>query len=544
MALSTLDNANTPDNVGTGTTPSPVDNDVDTLLHFLKEKDRIIEKKSEVIEHQKKRIAALEEYLRLERARRFGATSEKTACQQEMLFNDVETEADIAPAMQALEELKDIDETASSKKRGRKGLSKNLPRHQVHYTLSADEKAGAIDTFFTVVKEELDIEPAKARVIEHLQEKAVFIDRGNDEDKRRIVAAKRPQHPLNKCVASIPLLAWVITAKYCDGLSLYGLENILKRYGGDITRTAMADWVIRLSVKLQPLINLARDHQLSYDYLQMDETRVKVLREPKKSPQSDKWMWVSKGGPPGKPVVLFDYDPSRGAEVPARLLEGFAGHLQCDGLSSYNTIWHRQGLKQLGCFDHARRKFNDVIKAQPKRKKAGVSVADMAMGKINALYRLERKIKNLTPAERYAHRQEVAIPLLNDLHQWLEKKLPKTDKSGLTYRAIYYTLNQWDKLVRYCEDGRFEISNAGAENAIRPFAVGRRRWLFCDTPRGANASAIHYSLVETCKANGINPEKYYCHILSRIAEADTVDKWEALLPWNVKTDLQKNSTKK
>lgn len=537
MKKSTRNSARTPDDIPPVISSSAAANNVDSLV-------KIIEKKSEVIAQQKIRIAQLEEYLRLERTRRFGASSEKYAGQQEMLFNDVESEEDIAPALQALEELKDIDDTASRKKRGRKGLSKDLPRHQVHHHLSDEEKSGAVETFFTVVKEELDIEPSKARVIEHLQEKAVFIDIRDDDEaqpERRIVAAKRPSHPLNKCIASIHLLTYIIIAKYADGLSLYALENILKRYGGDITRTAMANWVIRLATELQPLINLAREHQLSYDYLQMDETRVKVLKEPSKSVKSDKWMWVSKGGPPDKPVVLFDYDPSRGAEVPARLLEGFDGYLQCDGLSSYDKVWHKQGLKQLGCFDHARRKFSDAIKAQPKKKKSGASVADVAISKINKLYRLEKKIKTLTPFERYTQRQTIALPLLDDLKSWLEEKLVKTDKGGLTYKAIYYTLNQWDKLVRYCEDGRLHISNAGAENAIRPFAVGRRRWLFCDTPQGANASAIHYSLIETCKANDINPEEYYRYILPRIAEADTVEKWEALLPWHVKTAIQKYS---
>ena len=291
-------------------------------------------------------------------------------------------------------------------------------------------------------------------------------------------------------------------------------------------------------------MNLARDHQLGYDYLQMDETRVKVLKEPNTSPQSDKWMWVSKGGPPHQPVVLFDYDPSRGAQVPARLLEGFTGYLQCDGLSSYDTAWHKKELKQLGCFDHARRKFNDAIKVQPKKKTSGPSIADRAMGKINALYRLEREVKEKTPAERYQLRQEIAVPLLDELHTWLTHTLERTDKSGLTYKAIFYTLNQWEKLIRYCEDGRLEINNAGAENAIRPFAVGRRRWLFCDTPKGARASAIHYSLIETCKANGVNPDDYYRYILPRIAKAQTVDDWEALLPWNVKSEFQKNPAEK
>ena len=303
----------------------------------------------------------------------------------------------------------------------------------------------------------------------------------------------------------------------------------------------MANWVIRLARQLQPLINLAREHQLSYDYLQMDETRVKVLKEKDKTPQSDKWMWVSKGGPPDQPVILFDYDPSRGAEVAARLLEGFEGYLQCDGLPSYDKVWHKKGLKQLGCFDHARRKFLDAVKGQPKKKQPGkVSAAEVGLGKINALYRLEREIKEKSPEEKYQLRQRVAVKLLEDLKEWLDHKIERTDKSGLTYKAIYYTLNQWEKLIRYCEDGRLHISNAGAENAIRPFAVGRRRWLFCDTPHGATASAVHYSLIETAKVNGLNPDEYYQYILPRIAEADTVEKWEALLPWKVKGAIKKN----
>jgi transposase len=521
------------------------DMEIEALFKRLTEQENIIGKKSDIIESQKKRIVLLEEYLRLERARRFGPSSEKHSGQAELLFNEAEVEEETAEASAALEELKDLTETASPKKRGRKGLSKSLPRHQVHINLSEEEKAGAVDTFYTVVKEELDITPAKARVIEYLQEKAVFIDTDvdtNTQSSRRLVEAKRPKHPLNKCIASISLLAYIVISKYCDGLSLYGLENIIKRYGGDITRTSMANWMIRLALELQPLVNLAREHQLSYDYLQMDETRVKVLKEVNKTPQSDKWMWVSKGGPPDKPVILFDYDPSRSAEVPARLLEGFDGYLQCDGLASYDKIWHKKGLKQLGCFDHARRKYVEAIKGQPKKKKNGnVSVAEVGLGKINALYRLEREIKDKSPEEKYQLRQKIAVPLLEDLNNWLGQKIETTSKGGLTYKAMFYTLNQWEKLIRYCEDGRLHISNAGAENAIRPFAVGRRRWLFCDTSRGAKGSAIHYSLIETAKANGINPDEYYHYILPRIAEADTVEKWEALLPWNVKDALKKNT---
>ena len=200
-------------------------------------------------------------------------------------------------------------------------------------------------------------------------------------------------------------------------------------------------------------------------------------------------------------------------------------------------------ITRVGCFDHARRKFNEAIKAQPKGKKVKASLADVGLSKINALYRLERNISDLPAHEKYQQRQKIAVPLLNELKLWLGNKAEETAKGGLTYKAIYYTLNQWSTLIAYCNDGRINISNAGAENAIRPFAVGRRRWLFCDTPAGANASAVHYSLIETAKANGLSPDDYYAYILPKLAYAKTVEDYEALLPWNVKDTIFKNAEK-
>ena len=206
-------------------------------------------------------------------------------------------------------------------------------------------------------------------------------------------------------------------------------------------------------------------------------------------------------------------------------------------MSAKNTI------TRVGCFDHARRKFNEAIKAQPKGKKVKASLADVGLSKINALYRLERSIKDLPAHEKYQQRQKIAVPLLNELKLWLESKVEQTAKGGLTYKAIYYTLNQWSTLIAYCKDGRLNISNAGAENAIRPFAVGRRRWLFCDTPAGANASAIHYSLIETAKANGLSPDDYYAYILPKLPHAKSVEDYEELLAWNLKDAIFKKSEK-
>jgi hypothetical protein len=332
----------------------------------------------------------------------------------------------------------------------------------------------------------------------------------------------------------VALLAYLIVAKYCDGLPLYRLEGILKRYRGSVTRTTLAHWLIRLSLQLQPLINLMRDEQLAADYLQGDETRIQVLKEPGLKASSKKWMWIMRGGPPDRPVVLFDYDRSRGKTVAERLLESFeGGYFQSDGLSSYDEICQRKGIVHLGCWDHARRRFVAAEKAQPPSA-LKTSKASEALTTIRALYRIEREIKALSVEEKREQRQLRSVPLLNAFKDWLEKTGPTLLKGSQTREAVDYTLNQWPKLIRYCEHGQLNISNILAENAIRPFAVGRKAWLFCDTPAGARASAIYFSLVETAKANGLEPYDYLCKVIRQIPYAETVEDMEALLPWNMK----------
>jgi len=507
---------------------------VEKAVELLTEKDQVIEhqsavidKKSDVIAEQKKRIALLEEYLRLERAKHYGRSSEKNSAQGR-LFNEAELEAC---------ESDDAEEQAPPKPNkkkgngGRKPLSKSIPREQIHLHLTEDEKDGAIDTFYTTVKEELDIVPAKVRVLEYLQEKAVFAE----GEQRIIKQAALPRHPLPKSIASIGLLAYVIVAKYCDGLPLYRLEKILKRYGGTITRTTLANWMIRLSLQLQPLINLLREHQLAGDYLQADETRIQVLKEAGRSALSDKYMWVTLGGPPDKPATLFAYDPSRSQQVPLRLLEGFSGYLQTDGYAGYDAVCQKQGLTRLGCMDHARRYYADALKAMPKKQYNKKNCkASIALNKLRELYDIEREIKDLTPEQRYRERQKRSVPLLNAFKDWVDSNIGKVPKDSLTWTAMNYTRNQWSRLIRYCDDGRLHMSNVLAENAIRPFVCGRKAWLFADTPNGARASATYYSLIETAKANGLEPYDYLYKMLKHLPYAETVEDFEALLPWNIK----------
>lgn len=193
-----------------------------------------------------------------------------------------------------------------------------------------------------------------------------------------------------------------------------------------------------------------------------------------------------RGGPPDRPVALFEYAPSRSEEVPLRLLDGFKGTLQTDGYAGYNRVCREQGLTRIGCWDHARRKFVDPSKPAPANKKgAKVSKADMAIAKIRKLYAIEKRIQDLEPEEKTRQRQLLAQPVLVELKQWLEENLSRVPKDSLTYRAMQYTLKRWELLSGYCRDGKPHISNVLAENTIRPFAVGRKSWLFADTPRGS-----------------------------------------------------------
>ena len=481
----------------------------------------VIKDHKHIIEEQRKLLKLMEEKLRLARQKRFGASSEKLPFQGDF-FDEAELEAALSDIEQQIQEQEKAP--AKRSRKPREGFSDKLPRVRVEILLSEQEKAGSTQSFFSKVKEELDIIPANARVIEYWQEKAVF---DQPDATQRIEAASRPIHPLGKCMASVQLLAYLLMAKYADALPLYRLEKIFKRYGATLSRTTMAHWIIGLGGVFKPLIELIRAHQVSGDYLQADETRIQVLKETGKVATSDKWMRVVRGGPPGQPAVLFDYDTSRGEAVALRLFEDFQGVLQVDGCPSYNRVCREQGLTRIGCWDHARRKFVEASQAMPAQKKGSkVSKADVALSKIRKLYTIEKRIESLTPEQKREQRQALSLPILVEFKSWLEKSSRQVVKDSETWKAIHYTLNQWETLIGYCEDGRLNISNALAENAIRPFAVGRRNWLFADSPRGARASATIYSLIETAKANGLEPYDYLLHILKHIGSADTVEKLE------------------
>jgi len=244
---------------------------------------------------------------------------------------------------------------------------------------------------------------------------------------------------------------------------------------------------------------------------------------------------VQTGGPPDNPVVLYDYDASRSAKVPTRLLEGFQGYLMTDGYDGYNAIAGTVGIERLACWAHVRRRFVEAVRVQPKGKRGR---ADEAVSLIGKLYRIEREYKDATPEDRYLARQLLSAPTLSELHAWMLKNLPLVTPKCALGTALAYMGNLWPKLTRYTERGDLPIDNNRCENAIRPFMIGRKAWLFSDTPAGAHASAVIYSLVQTAKANGLEPYSWLRRVLRDLPAAQSVEAVEALLPWNLRlTDL-------
>ncbi|MEH6359070.1 MAG: IS66 family transposase [Pseudomonadales bacterium] len=475
-------------------------------------------------------ILHLQEENTLLRQRLFGRKSEQTTDSQSPqigLFNEAESLAAETPA-------EDDEETVKAepaKKRGkRKPLPAELPRVDVIHELPEHELTCDCgcrkQTIGEEISEQLEIVPMQIRVIRHFRK--VYACKACEAAP---VTADKPAQLIEKSMASPSVLAMLLTTKYVDGLPLHRFEKVLSRHGVTIPRQTLARWVIQCGDHLQPLINLMRDQLLDSPVIHCDETRLQVLKEPGRDPTSQSWMWVQTGGPPDHPVILFDYTTSRAQAVPQRLLEGYRGYLMTDDYAGYNVVALQPGIERLGCWAHARRKFIEAQKAQPKGK---TGRADMALSLINKLYGVERDCKDLDAANRLEARQLKSQPVLDQLKAWLDKTHAQVTPQSALGKAAGYLANNWSKLIRYTEGGHLPIDNNPAERAIRPFVIGRKNWLFSDTPKGAQASALIYSLIETAKANGQEPYAWLRHVLERLPLAKSAEDYEALLPWRCK----------
>ena len=489
----------------------------------------IISVRNTTIQQKNSRIKLLEDYIQVLKQKQFGASSEKLAVIQPDIFGDDQEDNESRVLPEA--ETAVITVAAHARKPRRVSIPDDYPRIDIIHDLPDAEKicphdGTALKHIGAETHEQLDIIPAKIQVLKHVRLKYAC-----PCCEKYLVTAQKPAQPIEKSIASPGLLSFIATQKYVDAQPLYRQVESFKRIGIELDRATLADWMQKCGALLQPLINLLHERMLQQRTLHMDETKVQVLNEPHRAAEMQSYMWVLRSTEQTCAAVLFHYEPSRSGAVPSFLLQEFNGALMVDGYAGYNTVCTKNSITRLGCWAHARRKFIDAQKVQLKGK---VGKADQGLAFIQALYRIERDIKEKTTDEKRLARQQQSQPLLDKIKKWLEKSLPQMPPQTPTGKALHYLHQQWPHLIHYVNDGDYPIDNNPAENAIRPFVIGRKNWLFSASQKGAMSSANLYSLIETAKANGLEPSAYLRKVFTDLPNAKTLEEVEALLPWGCK----------
>jgi len=487
--------------------------------------------------------SSYKELLRRNRRDMFGPKSERHVSEGQLSFFN-EAEKDSEPDAEEPDKSEALPAPRKKKGKGhKKGLVSGLPKETIEYKLTDKELicpkcGGGLTEMKTVVRTEIEVIPAEYKVVEHRTK--AYSCRACDKEgtEGTIVAAQSPGGMFRNSLASPSLAADIIFKKYVLAQPLYRQEQELSRAGLSIGRNTLANWVVKgAELYLMPIRDHMKGKLVASSVIHADETPVEVIREPGREASADSYMWMYRTGrSEGPPVILFDYTPGRGAEYPKAFLGEFTGHVHCDGYAVYTKLAREGGtgsphIVVVCCWAHARRKFTDIIKGLAKNAAAKGTEAEKAIEYIGRLFRIEEEAKDMPPDVRLEYRAEKAAPIVDGYFSWLKSIRDRCVGSLLT--AVNYSLNREDELRAYLTDGRLEISNNLGENTIRPFCVGRRNWLFCDTPNGARASAACYGIIETAKANGVNAFEYLKYIFTVFKDSDigSLD-MEDFMPWS------------
>lgn len=506
---------------------------LNTDENFIEKLQNKCIKLEQEVEELSAKVAWYEEQIRKGIKQKYGPSSEKTPEEQLSIFNEAEKEQRPDKEEPELEEI-----TYKRKKANGSNKNKwdNLPVEIIEYDLEESEKScpncsNPLHLMKKEIHKELKIIPATITIVRHEQNVYACRHCEKNEITTPIIKADMPKAVIPGSIASPSLLAYTMNRKYNEAIPLYRQEQQFKNFGIDIPRQNLANWVIKGSKWLETIYDNLHIRMLKEKFLHADETIIQVLDEKGKSPGSKSYMWLYATGEYGPPIFLYEYQPSRSGRHPKNFLKGFKGYLQTDGYPGYNDI---KDVTIAGCWAHARRGFTDALKALPKDAKTTKAIACEGRGYCNRLFNMERSFSGLPPDERYKKRLEHSKDVLEAFLAWLneykEKVLPKSNLG----KAINYCLNQWSKLETFLKDGEIELSNNRAERAIKPFVIGRKNWLFSKSPHGATASAIIYSIVETAKANDLNPFYYLEYLFLKLPNIDKENESqiEDLLPWS------------
>lgn len=499
-----------------------------------------LNEQSKTVESQKLRIDQLMDIVAKLQKSMYGQSSEKRKYvlgednNQLSLFNEAEAELN----RQAPEPDKvSISEHTRKTKRTKEELAADVPVVEILCELDEEKlECEVCNGKMRVlgketVREELEIIPAQVKLLRYIRYSYVCKRCELETGEATIIKAPTPTPVIKRSLASASTVAHVMYQKYVNGMPLYRQEKDWANQGIILSRATLANWIIRSATDwLMPLWETMKFHLLKQAVVHADETVIQVLKEEGKKPSSESRMWVYCSGNSGTtPVVLFEYQPTRSGEHARRFLEGFHGYLQSDGYSGYNKVLN---VTRCGCWAHLRRRYQD---AMPKNGVIEGSTAAVGFDYCNQLFSIEKELAKLPPEKRKLQRQDRSKPVLDAYWSWVETV--NVLMGSKLADAITYSVNQKTSLSTFLEDGRIELSNNRAENAIRPFVIGRKGWLFADTTKGAKASATVYSIVETAKANNLNVYMYLVHIFSKMPGIDfetNPSLLEDFMPWSHK----------
>ena len=508
-----------------------------------------LQAQSERISELEKQIDLLTDAIRLSRQKRFGASSERITEdgmeQLSFLFN----EAEIYAEKTAKEDAEEGVLVAAHRRRKKHeyaldNLPENVPVEVEEHRLPESElvcpECG--DTMVEIGKEvrrRLKIVPAQLVVLEDRYYTYACQSCNKKNTQTPIVKAAKEPNFIPGSFATPEAVAHLMTQKFVMGSPLYRQEQELKRQGVPLSRQTMSNWILRAAEDyLTPVYEQLHAELLKREVLHADETELQVLHEPGKSPQSKSYMWLYRtSGDTGQPIVLYEYQPGRGSSHPEAFLKGFKGYLHTDGYAGYHNLPGE--ITVVGCWAHARRKFDEAMKSLPKGKAKGSSAAQ-GLAYCTLLFEIEQGLAELPPAERYEQRLKQAKPVLDAMLAWANTRAA-APKSALG-KAFTYLKEQWPYLLNYLKDGRLELSNNRAERSIKPFVIDRKNFLFANTPGGAKGSAVIFTLIQTAIENNLDPFRYLTWLMGTAADVDLSqpETVQQLLPWNAPAECKTN----
>ena len=475
-----------------------------------------------------------EERFRLSQHKRFGASSEKSEYDVDQLnfFDEIDA---IADETVPEPELVEIEKHYRKRKRSASDrLPPELPVEVIKHELGDEERicpecGEMMHVMCHEIRRELKIIPARAIVVEHVQDVCSCRNCEKNNDHTPIVKAEMPEPVIKGSFASAESVAHIMTQKFVMSVPLYRQEQEWNRIGIMLSRQTMSNWMVRCARDwLEPIYDRLKKQLVERDVLHGDETTLQVLKEPNKTAQQMSYMWLYRtSGDTDRPIVLYEYQPDRKWEHPKTFLEGFKGYLHADGYEGYHNL--PEPILVVGCWAHMRRKFDETLKTLPEKDREGSGAME---GKrfCDLLFKHERDFADMESDERYQKRMELSKPVLDDFYKWVNSTAAKVLPKSLLGQAVSYAISQKVYLERFLLDGRLEISNNRAERSIKPFVIGRKNWLFNNTPNGAKSSSIIYSIIETAKENHLRPFEYLVFLFKNIPNT-TTGKLDDFLPW-------------